>query len=82
MLFKLIIGYVISVFVVYFFNDKIANLLSGNRAVIRFIELTLPLTIPSLVYFFQVSKERQERTEKENQKYEKNKKDKDDKFEK
>lgn len=82
MLFKLIIGYVISVFAVYFFNDEIANLLSGNSAVIRFIELTLPLTIPSLVYFFQVSKERQERTEKENQKYEKNKKDKDDKFEK
>jgi len=50
--------------------------------VIRFIELTLPLTIPSLVYFFQVSKDRQERIEKEKQKEEFLKQDEKDKFEK
>lgn len=49
---------------------------------VRFVELTLPLTIPSLVYFFQVNKDRKEREEKEKQKIEDSKKDEKDKFEK
>jgi len=82
MLIKYILSYAIGLLIVYFCNDGIADLLSGKQAIIRFIELTLPLTIPSLVYFFQVSKDRQERIEKENQKEENLKKSGKDKFEK
>lgn len=82
MLIKYIISYIIILLVVYFCNDGIENLVSGNRAIIKFIELTLPLTIPSLVYFFQVNKDRQERMEKERQKVEDYKKNEKDKFEK
>lgn len=82
MFFKYIISYAIALLVVYFCNDEIVNLLSGNQALIRFIELTLPLTIPTLLYFFQVNKDRQERMEREEQKAEDYKKDEKDKFEK
>lgn len=82
MLIKYIFSYAIGLLVVYFGNDVIVDLLSGKQVIIRFIELTLPLTIPSLVYFFKVSKDRQERIEKENQKEENLKKGEKDKFEK
>ena len=82
MLFKYILSYAIGLVIVYFCNDEIIYLLSGKQAIIRFIELTLPLTIPSLVYFFQVNRARQERKEKEEHKKENLKKDEKDKFEK
>lgn len=82
MLIKYILSYAVGLLVIYFCNDAIAGLLSGKQAIIRFIELTLPLTIPSLLYFFQVRKDSQERIEKENQKIENIKKGDKDKFEK
>lgn len=81
MLIKYILSYAIALLLVYLCNDEITNLLSGNQALIRFVELTLPLTIPSLLYFFQVNKDRQGRMEKENQKVEDYKNKKKDKFE-
>jgi len=82
MFIKYILSYAIGLIVVYFCNDTIAELLSGKHAIIRFIELTLPLTAPSLLYLFQANKDRQERVERENQKKENLRKDKKDKFEK
>ena len=81
MLIKYILIYVIILLAIYFGNDKIVDLLSGNQVLIRFVELTLPLTIPSLVYFFQVNKDRHERVEKEEEKKGKAQKDEEDKFE-
>lgn len=79
---KYVLSYAICLLVVYLCNDKIVDLLSGKQAIIKFIELTLPLTIPSLVYFFQVSKDRRERIEKEEKKEENIENDEKDKFEK
>ena len=70
MLFKLILSYIFVLIIIYFCNNKIMDLLGNNQALIKFIELTLPLTIPALLYFFQVNKDKQERLEKEKQKEE------------
>lgn len=82
MLFKLILSYIFVLIIIYFCNNKIMDLLGNNQALIKFIELTLPLTIPALLYFFQVNKDKQERLEKEKQKEEKYEMDEKDKFEK
>lgn len=82
MLFKLILSYILVLIIIYFCNNKIMDLLGNNQALIKFIELTLPLTIPALLYFFQVNKDKQERLEKEKQKEEKYEMDEKDKFEK
>ncbi|WP_346907189.1 hypothetical protein [Faecalicatena orotica] len=80
-MFKYILGYVIILLGIYYCNDNIIHLLSGNLALVRFIELTLPLSVPSLMYFLQVSKDRYERIEKEKQKESKRKMEEEDKFE-
>ena len=80
-MFKYILGYVIILLGIYYCNDNIIHLLSGNLALVRFIELTLPLSVPSLMYFLQVSKDRYERIEKEKQKESKRKMEEADKFE-
>ncbi|GAA0795121.1 hypothetical protein GCM10008910_13360 [Faecalicatena orotica] len=80
-MFKYILGYVIILLGIYYCNDNIIHLLSGNLALVRFIELTLPLSVPSLMYFLQVSKDRYERIEKEKQKESKHKMEEEDKFE-
>jgi hypothetical protein len=82
MFIKYILGYVVTLFVIYFFNNSLVDLLSEKQTLIRFIELTLPLMVPSLMYFFQVNKDRQEREEKEKQKEDRYERDKEDKFEK
>lgn len=82
MLIKYIFGYIIILFVVYYCNDIIVDILGENQALIRFIELTLPLSIPSLVYFFQVNKDRRERLAKEREKVDNIQNDEKDKFEK
>ena len=63
-----IFSYIIVLIMIYFGNDTITDLLNGQQAFIRFIELTLPLTIPSLVYFYQRNKDARDRAEKEEEK--------------
>lgn len=65
-------SYIIGLLLIFYFNDTIAVMLRDRIVVTTVIKLTLPLIVPSLLYFYTINKDIRERIAKDKDETRKN----------